>query len=307
MHSVSFLAFLAIFLAPSTSAIAQDTTDSAAVRKRVDAYQRVWNNHDAPALAGFFTEDADMIMGNRPASHGRQAIQEWWRDYFARQEPERRATFAVTSLRIIAGDACLLNLVSTTGGRDAQGQELLARKARGTWVLVRQNGKWFISALRGMPTEGDRIIRASDQDQLEANKNLVRQLGAINDAAAWDRLDTLLSDDFHRHSMATIGKPEISSREEFKKHEQEIRALYPDRHVTYEMVIAEGDMAAAYATFSGTNKELGKPINLKYLVMMRMKAGRIADIWVEWDNLAVQKQLGLWPPAASKDKREVNQ
>jgi len=133
----------------------------------------------------------------------------------------------------------------------------------------------------------------SNQAQLEANKDLMRQLGAINDAAAWDRLDTLLSEDFRRHSMATIGSPEISSREEFKRHEKEIRELYPDRHVIYEKVIAEGDFVAARATFSGTNKELGKPIKLRYLVMMRMEDNRIAEIWVEWDNLAVQKQLGL--------------
>ena len=136
-------------------------------------------------------------------------------------------------------------------------------------------------------------------DHLETNKALLRQLGAINDAADWDKLDTLLSDDFQRHSMATIGNPEISSRDEFKRHEQAIRALYPDRHVTYEMLIAEGDLVAAYATFTGTNAELGKPIELKYLVMMRIENERIAEIWVEWDNLAAQRQLGLWPPPAA--------
>jgi len=136
----------------------------------------------------------------------------------------------------------------------------------------------------------------TNQEKLEANKDLMRQLGAINDVAEWDRLDTLLSDNFSRHSMATIGSPEISSKDEFKRHEQEIRKLYPDRHVTYDKVIAEGDFVSARATFTGTNKELGKPIELKYLVMMRMEDGKIAEIWVEWDNLAVQKQLGLWPP-----------
>ena len=98
------------------------------------------------------------------------------------------------------------------------------------------------------------------------------------------------------HSMATIGKPEIKGREEFKRHEQDIRALYPDRQVTYEMVVAEGDKVAAYATFTGTHAELGKSIELKYLVMMRIADGKIAEIWVEWDNLTAQKQLGIWPP-----------
>ena len=136
----------------------------------------------------------------------------------------------------------------------------------------------------------------STPNPLEANKELLRQVGAINDASDWDKLDTLLADDFQRHSMATIGNQEIRSRDEFKRHEQAIRALYPDRHVEYEMVIAEGDRVAAYATFTGTHAELGKSIELKYLVMMRIEAGKIAEIWVEWDNLSAQTQLGLWPP-----------
>ena len=94
----------------------------------------------------------------------------------------------------------------------------------------------------------------SNQAQLEANKDLMRQLGAINDAAAWDRLDTLLSEDFRRHSMATIGSPEISSREEFKRHEKEIRELYPDRHVIYEKVIAEGDFSSSSNFFRDKQK-----------------------------------------------------
>lgn len=143
----------------------------------------------------------------------------------------------------------------------------------------------------------------SAQDRLEANKDLVRQLGAINDAADWDKLDTLLSNNFQRHSVATTVSPEITSRDEFKRHEQTIRALYPDRRVKYEMLVAEGDKVAAYATFEGTNKDLGKKVEVKYLVMMRIEKNRIAEIWVEWDNLAVQKQLGLPPPPADANKK----
>ena len=139
------------------------------------------------------------------------------------------------------------------------------------------------------------LISCADnqQDLLDANKKLMYQLGAINDAADWDRLDTLLSDDFKRYSVATTVRPVISSKEEFKIHEQAIRDLYPDREVTYEKVIAEGDFVAAKAAFKGTNSQLNKPIEVSYLVMMRMKDGKIAEIWVEWDNLAIQKQLGL--------------
>jgi len=132
------------------------------VDARVSQYVASWNTHDSRVLADYFTADADMIMGNGPILSGRAAIEGWWRDYFAVQEPERELTIEMQSTRAIAGDVALVNVLTTTGGRTAQGLDLPARKARGTWVLVRQDGSWLISAIRGMPTQQDRIIRGGD-------------------------------------------------------------------------------------------------------------------------------------------------
>jgi len=142
---------------------AQTDEDSATVRAQVVKYQSVWNTHDPTALAAFFTEDADLVMGNLPLNRGREAIENWWRNYFKRQEPERRGKFVVNSIRIITSDVALANIASTTGGRDTQGVKLPTRKARGMWMLHRQKGNWFIEAMRGMPTEEDRIIRGGDR------------------------------------------------------------------------------------------------------------------------------------------------
>ena len=38
---------------------------------RIEDYQKVWNTHQASAVAAFFTEDADMIIGNGPRIVGR--------------------------------------------------------------------------------------------------------------------------------------------------------------------------------------------------------------------------------------------
>ena len=141
---------------------AQTDEDSTEVLEQVEKYQSVWNTHNAPALAEFFTEDADFIMGNLPLINGREGIQNWWQNYFNRQEPERKLMIDVISLRIIAPDVALINVGTTTGGKDNQGKDLIARKARGTWVLLKQNDNWFIVAMRGMPTEEDKIIRNFD-------------------------------------------------------------------------------------------------------------------------------------------------
>lgn len=141
----------------SGTASAQAAADLAGVREYVKTYQTTWNTHDAAALAASFAEDADMVFGNMPAARGRGAIEAWWRTYFERQEPERRATFDVTSARILAPDVALVNLTSTTGGVGADGAALLERDARGTWLVRRHGGTWLIEAMCGLPTENDRV------------------------------------------------------------------------------------------------------------------------------------------------------
>jgi len=105
-----------------------------------------------------------MIMGNWPATHGRQAIEERWRIYFERQEPERGLTLEVNSIRFVADDVSVMNVTTTTAGRDSQGQELHARRFRGTWVLRRHDDQWLIAAMRGLPTEEDRVKLAASME-----------------------------------------------------------------------------------------------------------------------------------------------
>lgn len=311
MSRASFLALLALLLASSDAVTAQVTADSIAVLERLEAYQEIWNGHDASALAAFFTEDADMIHGNGSITRGRLAIQEWWRNYFAQQEPERRASFAVTSLRHITDDVCLINLASTTGGRDDHGQELLARQARGTLVLVRRKGEWFISAMRGMPTERDRVIRASDKDQLEANKEIVRRVlkEGVN-AHNLEFFREMLTPDYARHSQATTEMQEIRGVEGMLEFLKANFTAFPDWHETIELMIAEGDKVAYITTGTGTHTgpmgdipPTGEKMEITNYIIQRIENGKIAETWIGWDNLAALVQLGLFPPSAAATKR----
>ncbi|UCF18701.1 MAG: ester cyclase [Gemmatimonadota bacterium] len=143
----------------------------------------------------------------------------------------------------------------------------------------------------------------SNTEQLEANKNLARQFVAALNAADWDALDALLAEDFRRHSQATSEMPELDSREEFKGLQQMYLESFPDQRVTIEMLVAEGDKVAGLATYAGTNTgplgnfaATGKSAELRFLSIFRIQDGRIAELWVEWDNLAMLTQLGLFPP-----------
>jgi len=139
-------------------------------------------------------------------------------------------------------------------------------------------------------------------ERLESNKNLIHRFGEATNAADWDAFDELLTPDFSRHCQATPNV-QVNSREEFKKLQESFLASMPDQKVTTKMLIAERDKVAAYATYSGTLTgpmgefpATGKSVELNFITIFRIEEGRIAEIWVEWDNLAMLTQLGLFPP-----------
>jgi len=143
--------------------------------------------------------------------------------------------------------------------------------------------------------------------QLEANKDLVQRFGEATNAADWDALSELLTEDFTRHSQATAG-PQVNSRAEFIQLQESFLVSFPDQRITPLKVIAEGDEVAVLATYSGTHTgpmgevpATGRSVESTFLAVFRIEAGRIAELWVEWDNVAMLTQLGLFPPPPSSE------
>ena len=153
------------------------------------------------------------------------------------------------------------------------------------------------------------IWGCNDQSaKLEANKELINRFTKEINASNWDAFDELLTEDFQRHCQAT---PDVivNSREEFKKLQESFIATLPDQKITVEMLIAEGDLVAAYATYSGTMTgpmadfpPTGKSTASKFMSIFRIEEDRIAELWVEWDNLNMLSQLGLFPPPTPENK-----
>jgi predicted ester cyclase len=84
---------------------------------------------------------------------------------------------------------------------------------------------------------------------------------------------------------------------------RKIRHLVLKGVVTIEKLIAEGDEVAALATYSGTltgpmgeYPATGRSVEITFLSIFRIDTGRVAELWVEWDNVAMLTQLGLLPP-----------
>jgi predicted ester cyclase len=70
-----------------------------------------------------------------------------------------------------------------------------------------------------------------------------------------------------------------------------------------DIMVAEGDLVAIYCTFTGTQKgpmgpfpASGNKMVSMTMAIFRLENGKIAELWIEWDNLAILTQLGLLPP-----------
>ena len=150
---------------------------------------------------------------------------------------------------------------------------------------------------------------ASSQDaqaaQLEANKAIIIQLNDSQNAWDFETMGSLMAPDIKRHCQATPDSP-VNSREDYLALLKSYETSIPDAHQTINHIIAEGDMVAVHVTLSGTQTgrmgdipPTGKRFDSNALAMFRIENGLIAEVWVEWDNLAILTQLGLFPPPGS--------
>lgn len=148
----------------------------------------------------------------------------------------------------------------------------------------------------------------SQQDNvLDANKNLVRRFVEISNAAEWDRLNEIVALDFQRHSTATAGPP-VRSLVDFISLQKSFLSAFPDQQVRLDNMIAEGDFVAIRAAYLGTQSgpmgnlpATGRSVDGPFIAFFRIDSGKIAELWVEWDNVAMLTQLGLSPPILPED------
>lgn len=132
---------------------------------------------------------------------------------------------------------------------------------------------------------------------------LVDEFVEAANAHDYDGLTNLLTEDFARHSQATPDV-RVRSRAEMRRFLEANAATFPDERVTLERTVVDGDLVAFRGTYSGTHEgRLGpyapthRTIEVDVSGTFRVEGGKIAELWILWDNLALLGQLGLWPPA----------
>lgn len=138
-------------------------------------------------------------------------------------------------------------------------------------------------------------------DMENQNKSIVRRFGEALNRRQLDMLDGVVATDFVRHSQATPWI-QIRSLAEFRRFLQEDWAGVPDGQTTPRFLVAEEDLVAVYGTYAGTQTgqwgplpPSGKHFELEMSGVFRIAGGKIAELWITWDNLALLTQLGHAP------------
>jgi uncharacterized protein (TIGR02246 family) len=129
-----------------------DTHDEAAVRSVVDGIRAAWADNDGDAFADAYTEDASLILSGDRYLSGREMIRKVVTQQFSTAHLGTTLLQDIVDLRFIGpGSAVAI----TEGGVLAPGevQPAPARAIRATWVLSKQDGKWFIAAYQNTRNE----------------------------------------------------------------------------------------------------------------------------------------------------------
>lgn len=129
------------------------------------------------------------------------------------------------------------------------------------------------------------------------NKDIVREFIEATNTRAWDKFETLVAEDFIRHSSSD--SIVIDSRDKLKQFHQRELLTFPDIQETILLLIQEGDYVAARLNFQGTQSgamgpfpATGKKLNADFTCIFKLTEGKISESWVEYDTLNGLIQLG---------------
>ncbi len=116
-----------------------------------------------------------------------------------------------------------------------------------------------------------------------------------------DAADEILSPDFVYHGSLGPGEDQRGP-EPTKQVASGVIAAFPDRRITHEDTLAEGDKVLIRWSLTGTQEgELmgipptGRQVTLTGFDLFRIEGGKIVEMWQEADQLGMMQQLGVVP------------
>lgn len=184
------------------------------------------------------------------------------------------------------------------------GHQLLA--ATDEALLLRAKEHVAACSLNIKPSEEEMqsMLREKAYNLGDQERALVRRyVEEVWNAGKLDAIDELLTADYVNHDPMN---PEVPpGAVGAKKLATLYREAFPDINLRLEDVICEGDFVVDRWTATGTHKgslfgvaPTGKRVTVTGITINRIANGRIAESWINWDNLGLMQQLGAVPALA---------
>lgn len=122
-------------------------------------------------------------------------------------------------------------------------------------------------------------------------------------------LSEIVAEDFVDH-QAPAGGP--SGREGLAELVRVWRSAFPDMRESVEHLVAEGDMVVGHFTMRGTHEgefmgvpPTGRSVTMSGVDVVRVRDGRISELWYAEQMLELMQQLGAVPDFAGGDAEGV--
>lgn len=144
----------------------------------------------------------------------------------------------------------------------------------------------------------------SDKLRETQNKSLLNRFGEALNARNFDAVRDLLAPDFVRHCQAT---PDVvvKNREQFLNYLKADAVVFLILSRRSSVSWLKGTLAF-WTKYEGTQEgQMGpfppshKRMQLDVGGVFRVRDGKLAELWITWDNLSSLAQLGHFPPSAT--------
>lgn len=111
-------------------------------------------------------------------------------------------------------------------------------------------------------------------------------------------IEEMLYQEVDGHGLEAVAGGQVNSMESFRLYYRQMRSALSDIHVAVEEVVTEGDLSVArcMVTAKHTGDGLGKtpkgnPIKFSGMTMARIKEGKIAEAWNNFDFYTMYQQM----------------
>jgi len=138
----------------------------------------------------------------------------------------------------------------------------------------------------------------SDNATLEAHKATAQRFTEIVNTREFEAFPEVCQPNLVRHCPATPDVNVRSLEDMVAFLEEDLRGV-PDATIALKTLVAEGELMGFWANYSGTQEgqmgpfpPSGKRIDCDFAGIFRFEEGKIAEIWVTWDNMGILAALG---------------